>query len=209
MKLYLLYRCPFGHRASMALKEKNLPFESAFFEHGKRPPELERAGRYAKSPTLIDGDTAVWDSQIVLEYIEDRYPEHPLMPSAAPLRAEVRMSAARVAKELEPKMGVLAVETLYRAQKDEAKIAEAAREFLAALEDWDRRLEGRSFLVGNVLTIADITLFTAFPSVLHLAGIQVPAERRHLRAWLDRMSARPASRRLEPSSEPSLEPSRA
>ena len=185
----------------MALKEKNLPFESTFFEQGKRPTELEQVGPYAKSPTLIDGDTAVWDSQIVLEYIEDRYPANPLMPSAAPLRAEVRMSAARVAKELEPKMGTLVVETLFRQQKDPAKIAEAARDFLAALEDWDRRLEERTFLVGNALTIADITLFTVFPAVLHLAHIDVPAERPHLRAWLDRMSARPSSRRLVPSLE--------
>ena len=57
MKLFLLHRCPFGHRASIVLQEKKLAFEPVFFQLGKRPPELEDVGSHAKSPTLIDGGT--------------------------------------------------------------------------------------------------------------------------------------------------------
>ena len=91
MHLYLLYRCPFGHRASIALREKQLAFEPVFFEQGKRPTELEAAGPYAKSPTLFDGESRVWDGQVVLEYLEDRYPERPLAPHDAAGRAQMRM----------------------------------------------------------------------------------------------------------------------
>src|SRR4051794_21498649 len=110
MRLYLVYRCPFGHRASFALREKQLPFEPTLFEPGKRPPELEAVGPFAKSPTLFDGEARVWDSQIVLEYLEDRYPERPLQPADATRRAEVRMLASRAGTEFGSKLGTVMVE---------------------------------------------------------------------------------------------------
>src|SRR4051812_24532017 len=123
MKLYLLYKCPYGHRASFALQEKGLVFEPRFFEQGKRPREMEAVSPYAKSPTLFDGDERVWNAQIVLEYLEDRYPERPLLPTTPSGRAQVRMLIARVASELESRLGTVAVETRYKPKKDEAKVA--------------------------------------------------------------------------------------
>jgi glutathione S-transferase len=199
MKLYLLYKCPFGHRASFTLQEKQLSFEPQFFQQGKRPPEMEAVGPYAKSPTLFDGDSRVWNAQIVLEYLEDRYPERPLLPASAGERAQVRMLTARIGAELESKLGTVAVETRYKPQKDEAKVAEATRDFLAALGSWDRRLDGRAFLVGDTLTLADITLFTIFPAIKDLAGVEIPREHAHLRAWFDRIAARPAAALLQPA----------
>jgi glutathione S-transferase len=183
----------------MALQEKRLPFEPIFFQQGKRPPGLEAVGPYAKSPTLIDGDNKVWDSQIVLEYLEDRYPERPLLPADPAQRATVRMLAARVASELGSKLGTVAVETLYKPQKDEAKVGAATREFLAALEDWDRCVQGRSFLVGDALSLADITLFTVFPAMRNLVGVEIPTELPHLAAWFARMAKRPTAALLEPA----------
>jgi glutathione S-transferase len=199
MRLYLLYQCPFGHRASMALREKRLAFDPVFFKAGQRPPDLEALGPYAKSPTLFDGDTKVWDSQIVLEYLEERYPEVPLLPASAADRAEVRLLAARVQKGLEAKMGEAAAAVFGR-PKDDVKLAEASRGFVALLDEWDRRLENRRFLFGDQLTLADITLFTPFPAMRHLAGLEIPADRPHLRAWFDRVSARPSAPLLAPAS---------
>jgi len=198
MKLFLLHRCPFAHRATFVLQEKGLSFEPIFFEQGKRPPELEALGPYAKSPTLIDGDTSVWDSQIVIEYLEDRYPDPPLLPSDAARRAEIRMLGARAAQELASKLGTVVVERLYKSQPDEAKITEAKREFIQALDAWDQQLENRAFLVGDALSLADVTLYTIFPAMLRQADIGIPEHRKHLRAWHDRMAARPSSRLLEP-----------
>ena len=198
MKLFLLYRCPFAHRATIVLQEKGLAFEPVFFQVGKRPPEQEAVGPYAKSPTLIDGDTKVWDSQIVIEYLEDRYPVPSLMPTDAAQRAEVRMLNARVAQELGSPAGAIAMEMHYKPQRDRAKIDEGTRRFLSALEAWDKRLEGRTFLVGDALSLADVTLYTLFPAIQRDLGNEIPAERKNVRAWLDRMSARPSAKLLDP-----------
>jgi glutathione S-transferase len=200
MKLYLLHQCPFGHRASMALQEKRLAFDPVFFKTGKRPPELEAVGRYAKSPTLFDGEAKIWDAQIVLEYLEDRYPERSLMPASAVDCAELRMLVARVQKGLETQMEAAVMAVFGRQPKDEGKLAEASRAFVALLDEWDQRLKDRQFLIGDELTLADITLFTVFPAMHNMAGVEIPGERRHLRAWFDRLSSRPSAAVLAPVS---------
>jgi glutathione S-transferase len=199
MRLYVVYGCPFGHRASIALREKQLAFEPVLFEQGKRPPEMAAAGPNAKSPTLLDGETKVWNGQVVLEYLEDRYPERALLPGDAAGRAQVRMLIANVATELEPKLGTVVVETQFKPTKDEAKVADATRVFLEALADWDARLAGREFLVGDSISLADVTLFTVFPAIHKLNGTEIPAERANLRAWFERMSARPSTPLIAPA----------
>ena len=173
-----------------------------FFKRGQRPPELEAVGPNAKSPTLFDGDTRVWDAGIALEYLEDRYPEIPLMPSEARRRAEVRLVGAQAMGELGPKVAVCAAEIHFKPQRDDAKVAQATREFLEILPAWDRRLAGRQFLVGDGLTVADITLYTLFPAMQGLTGVEVPGELPHLRGWVNRMAARPSAPLLEPGAPP-------
>lgn len=193
MKLYLLDGCAYAHRASFALGEKSIPFDVAFFEHGKRPAELEALGPRAKSPTLIDGECAVFDSQVVLEYLEDAYPEKKLLPADPALRAKVRMLQARVSDELMPKYGALIVESVLKPVRDEAKVAEARRAFIEALPPWEAHLSGRNFTVCDELTLADITLYTPFASLARLASLEVPQEFPALRAFLARLGARPSA----------------
>jgi glutathione S-transferase len=202
MKLYMLRGCPFAHRAAIALGEKKLPFDAVLFDAEKRPPELEALGPHAKSPTLFDGDLKIWDSAVITEYLEDRYPEWPLLPSDAAARAEVRMLNQRVAAELAPKLGAIVQEVVRKPapERDQAKIDAARRAFLDALAPWDAHLDGRTFLVGDAFTLADVTLYTLFPAVKHLAEIEIPTERGHLRAWLDRVAARPSTKPVTPRS---------
>jgi len=200
MKLYLLYRCPMAHRASIVLREKQLAFEPMFFKLGQRPPELEAVGPYAKSPTLFDGDARVFDSMIVIEYLEDRYPTPALLPADAGARAEVRMLALRVGQELLSPIGSIVPE-LHKPEhsRDQAKVANARVVFLDTLRAWDRRLENRTFLVGDSLSLADAVLYTPLHAARRDLAVEISAELPHLRAWHDRMAARPSTRLLEPN----------
>jgi len=200
MKLYLLRGCPFAHRASFVLREKKIAFDPIFFDLGKRPPELEAVSPYAKSPTLFDGEARVWDAQIVLEYIEDRFPEPAFLPKDAVGRAEVRMLEARVASELGAKLGALVGEALFKppAQRDPAKIEDLKKAAIGAMAPWDVHLAGKNFLVGDSFSLADVTLYTLLPAFEHVTGEKIPSELANLRAWYDRLSARPASKLLAP-----------
>src|SRR5262245_3146547 len=122
-QLYMMPGCPMAHRATIALREKGLAFEPVFYERGKRPPELEALGPGAQSPTLLDDDMQVMDSLVVLEYLEDRYPEPPLMPRDARGRAWVRMLQHRVSQDLGAKQGQLVMEILKKgAAPDPVKV---------------------------------------------------------------------------------------
>lgn len=194
MRLYMIEGCPFAHRASIALREKNKEFEPVFFQGGRRPPELESMGPHAKSPTLVDAGTGVWDSAIVLEYLEDKLPVPALLPDTAAGRAEVRMRIARINASLGPLHGALVGEALKPADKqDGAKLEAAKRNFIGALPAWDDQLAQRQYLVGERLTLADLTLYTLFPSLESLVSLAIPEAHRHLRAWFERLAARPST----------------
>lgn len=191
-QLYLLHRCPFGHRAAFALREKNIPHDIVFFEQGKRPPELEALGPNAKSPTLFDENAKVFESAVVLEYLEDAFPDHPLMPKDAAARADVRMTITRIASDLQAKLGAVVREVL-SPQKDPAKLEAARSAFIEHCAAWDRELEGKTFVSGDAFSLADITLYTIFPAIRSLAHVEIGQEHPHLKAWLDRIATRPGA----------------
>ena len=86
MKLYSGPLSLFSSKVRIALDEKRLPYERidvAFSrEHGYSPklPEVLALNPKAQVPILIDGELSIYDSTIILEYLEDRHPEPRLYP---------------------------------------------------------------------------------------------------------------------------------
>jgi glutathione S-transferase len=199
MKLYQVTGCPFAHRARIVLEEKKLRYEVSYFDRQNRPAELVAISPDARSPTLLDDDgkTRVWDSLIVIEYLEERYPEVPLMPKDAAARALVRLLMRDVDAKVFPAMGPVVGEMVHKPEgsRDENKVQTGLAQFREALVPWQARLEGRPFLMGDLLTLADIALFTPLFGMVRLVGEsgEIPATLSALRAWRDRMTARPST----------------
>ncbi len=85
---------PYAQKVKIALMEKGVPFEARMPEaigSGNTAGEFAGASPRGEVPALIDGDTALFDSTIILEYIEDRWPEPALLPERAAARARVRV----------------------------------------------------------------------------------------------------------------------
>lgn len=177
----------------MVLREKGLEFELVLYERTARPAELDALGPRARSPTLLDGDSAVFGSEVVLEYLDERYPEPRLMPSEPLARAQVRMCIAHVSDEFVPKFDAVMRETFYKAERDEHAIAEKLSALNAELCTWNDALSGRTYVVGDEFSLADVTLYTLFPALESWAKWQLPQQLPHLEAWLERTRARPTS----------------
>jgi glutathione S-transferase len=97
MKMVTVYDhplSPYGQKVKIALLEKDVEFEAVMPDaigSGATVGNFAQASPRGEVPALIDGDTAVFDSTIILEYIEDRWPEPALLPKSAADRARVRM----------------------------------------------------------------------------------------------------------------------
>ena len=199
MKIYQVETCPFAHRARIVLEEKKLPFEIVYFSPRDRPAELVALGPDAKSPTIFDDDgkTSVWSSLVVIEYLDERYPDPPLMPRGAPDRAHARLLMRDVEEKLMVVGFSLAQEVVFKppAERDESKVQEGLVRLHDALAPWDARLDGKTFLVGDRFTLADITLFTPLYSLGKMLGERgdLPTPFGNLRAWHDRVAKRPST----------------
>jgi len=196
MKLYQVTGCPFAHRARIVLEEKKLRYDVSYFDRQNRPAELVAISPDARSPTLLDDDgkTRVWDSLVVIEYLEERYPDVPLMPKDAATRAIVRLLMRDVDAKVSPALGPVVGEVVFKPEgsRDESKVQAGLAQFREALVPWQARLEGRPFLMGDVLTLADIALFTPIFGMVRLAGQigDIPETFTALRTWRDRIAAR-------------------
>ncbi|MEE7475852.1 glutathione S-transferase family protein [Methylobacterium hispanicum] len=94
----LLYEHPlssYAQKVKIALREKGLDFTAerpADFGTGRRGGPLGQANPRAEVPVLIDGDVTLFESTVILEYIEERWPEPPLLPRAPADRARARLT---------------------------------------------------------------------------------------------------------------------
>jgi len=96
--MLLLYEHPLSsyvQKVKIALREKNVPFQAEVpesFGTGRTDSDFVAANPRAEVPVLVDGDTKVFESTIILEYIEERWPEPALLPPDPAARAFARMT---------------------------------------------------------------------------------------------------------------------
>lgn len=196
MKLYQVEKCPFAHRARIVLEEKKLPYDVVFFARGQRPAELEALSPDARSPTLFDGDTRVWDSLIVCEYLDERYPDEPILPRDPAVRSRARLLMKEVDVKLGPIARPILDELAYKTSApDERKVADAVGRVRVALGAWQSRLEASPFLLGSDFTLADIALFTPLVELTSVLGDRddILSGFSLLRTWRDRVATRPST----------------
>jgi glutathione S-transferase len=201
----ILYSGPlslFTAKVRIALDEKALAYErvevgwSLAGRYEPHHPDVVALNPKRQVPVLVDGDVVVYDSTIVLEYLEDRYPEPPLYPRDAIARARCRQLEAGADEILFPPIWDLIESVFYPApdgRRDAAR-ADGAREALARRYDaLEKELAGREFLCG-AFSVADIATFIMVNAAATLGAAPGEAHSR-VRDWLARTRARPAVRR--------------
>jgi len=167
MKLYSYFRSSAAYRARIALHLKGLPFDYApvHLRKGEQNAEAYRAlNRQELVPTLIDGDTAVTQSLAIIEYLDERHPEPPLLPSAPAGRARVRAIALAICCDMHPLNNLRVLRYLVHT----LNIGEEAKDawYRHWIDTGLAALEGQlasdastgTFCHGDVPTMADVCL---------------------------------------------------
>jgi glutathione S-transferase len=202
MKLYSGPLSLFSRKVEIALREKGLPFDRqlvAFSQdcgYSPKHPDVLAVNPKGQVPVLVDGELSLYDSTIILEYLEDAYPHPPLYPAPPPLRARCRLLELYADEVMLTPLRALMHRTGPRPA--DAKVwlkweadAKAAESVLSQqLRELNQKLEGSEYLCGS-LSVADIAIFMAVLWTLRLGGPSV-ADHRALSEWYARLSARPA-----------------
>lgn len=87
------------HRARLVLAAKGVSYDRVIVDPTKPPEDLIDLNPYATTPTLVDRDLTLYDTNVVCEYLDERYPHPPLMPIDPLSRARLRVAAVRIEKD--------------------------------------------------------------------------------------------------------------
>jgi len=96
MTLFSKPTCIHSHRTRLVLAEKNINIEVASVDGPDLPEDLMDLNPYHTVPTLVDRDLVLYDSRVIIEYLDERFPHPPLMPVDPVTRAKFRLALFRI-----------------------------------------------------------------------------------------------------------------
>jgi len=194
-----LYEHPlsaYAMKVKMALLEKGLEFKAVLPEglaNGTAGGAFVEASPRAEIPALVDGDVQVFDSTIILEYLEDKWPTPALLPKEPAARARVRMIEDVMDGLYEPNnWGIMEVTRYKRASGALAdRLVGFAKSNIDQLQHWlDGQLGDKPYFNGDAFGWGDIAC-APYINRSAAAGYTPPAGSK-LQAWLVRVNQRPS-----------------
>ena len=198
MKLYYSPLSVYSAKPRIAMYEKGIAHETMLVNWTPatgwiKPEELPRLNPKAQIPVLVDSETVVPDSTIILEYLEERFPKAPLYPQGAAERARCRVLEDLGDTLLAPNLGVLVREVLLKpdpSTRDSAAVSATKAELARQYQRLDRELGKREYLCGE-FSVADISCFSPINIASLMEGAPSP-EFSNLATWVSRMQKRPS-----------------
>lgn len=97
--LYTDSKCAFSHMVRMVLAEKGISFNSIEVGSDETPEDLKDLNPYNDVPTLVDRDLVLYEHQIIMEYLDERFPHPPLMPVDPVQRSQNRLMRYRIHRD--------------------------------------------------------------------------------------------------------------
>ncbi len=97
----------YSHRVRMVLAEKGVSFDIVDVDPGDKPENLAEINPYNSLPTLLDRDLVLYEANVIMEYLDERFPHPPLLPVYPVQRALARLWITRVEKEWSGRLDLL------------------------------------------------------------------------------------------------------
>lgn len=182
-------------KVRLVLAEKNLPYESALINlrrNEQKTPDYLRINPYGLVPALEDQGIVLYESTIINEYLEEAYPQTPLLPKDLGGRGRARILEDFRDSHLYPAMKAISRVTRGIDSKDwdRAAIAAAFDSIAPLFQRLEDELAGKEFLVGSY-SLADIAFTPNLARQIEL-GVGLPEKYPRVRAWVERLMQRPS-----------------
>jgi len=209
LKLYEHPLSAYAMKVKIALNEKGLDYETAIpvgMSVGKAGGEFLDANPRAEVPTLVDGEFRLFDSTVILEYIDEKWPAPPLLPGTPVERARVRMIEDVMDTQYEPNnWGTFEVLRYQRATGElAAKLVAYGKKNIEQLQTWlDRQLVNRPWFNGDAFGWGDLCVI---PYLNRSAGFgYLPPKGSKLLAWFERVNQRDSVAKVRAQMQAMLE----
>ena len=157
-----------SHRVRIVLFEKDITVEIEDVDPDDKPEDLLHLNPYNTVPTLVDRDLVLYDSRVVSEYLDERFPHPPLMPVDPVSRARSRLALYRIEKDWYELLPII--------EGDDAKKAEVARQTLRdSLIESASVFELKPFFLSEEYSLVDATVAPMLWRLNHY-GIELPSK---------------------------------
>ncbi len=187
MTLFSGPTCPFSHRIRFVLAEKGITAEIQVVEEGAKPEDLLDLNPYGTVPTLVDRDLALYDTKVIVEYLDERFPHPPLMPVDPVSRAKARLVLYRVETDWYSLAQVLE-------SGDEARAAEARKQLTDSLVASNEVFASQPHFLSEEFTVMDCTVAPLLWRLEHY-GVHLPVEANAVSDYAERLFARESFQR--------------
>lgn len=184
MTLYSGTTCPFSQRCRIVLYEKGMDFQIIDVDLYNKPEDLAVMNPYNRTPVLVERDLILYESNIINEYIDDRFPHPQLMPADPVMRARARLFLFRFENELFSHVEL--IESGTQKQADKARIA--IRDNLTQIAPVFVK---QKYMLGDEFSMLDVAIAPLLWR-LDYYGIQLPKQLAPLMKYAERLFSRPA-----------------
>ncbi|MEK1904527.1 MAG: glutathione S-transferase N-terminal domain-containing protein [Pseudomonas sp.] len=176
----------YSHRVRLVLAEKGVSAEIIDVEGGRCPAQLAEVNPYGSLPTLVDRDLSLYESTVIMEYLDERYPHPPLLPVYPVARANSRLLIHRIQRDW-----CKLVDQILEPRGKEALKAVARKELRESLTGVSPLFADKPFFLSEELSLVDCCLLPILWR-LPLLGIELPKPAKPLLDYMERQFAREA-----------------
>jgi len=184
MTLFSDPSCPYCHRVRIVLAEKGISVDIVDVDANHLPEEVLEFSPYGTVPCLVDRDLRLYESRIIMEYLDERFPHPPLLPVDPVARANARLFMYRVERDWFSLMGTIA--------KGDPGAAEKARKALRdSLVATAPVFGAKRFFMSDELSLVDCCIAPMMWR-LPVLGIELPAQAKEVQDYSKRIFKWPA-----------------
>ena len=178
---------PWSHRTRLVLAEKGINIDFIDVDKGNLPEDLFDLNPYNSVPTLVDRDLVLYDSRVIIEYLDERFPHPPLMPVDPVTRAQFRLALYRIERDWYP-----VVEDILKGG-DRKSMVRACKVLQDSIVSSVEIFTSKRFFLSDEFSLVDCTIAPILWR-LPILNVKLPTQAGKILEYMDNVFARQSFR---------------
>ena len=172
-----------SHRTRLVLAEKNINMDVVDVDDGSRAEDLLDLNPYNTVPTLVDRELVLYDSRVIIEYIDERFPHPPLMPVDPVTRAQFRLALYRIETDW------YRCATEIEGRGDRKSVKRARKELCDSVVSSTEIFGAKQFFLSDEFSLVDCSIAPILWR-LNIYEIELPSQAKPIQQYMDKLFSR-------------------